>query len=351
MRLASSFLKETTGLYLVGVAGLCLLLSIDLLTVLARFLVEQGASLPTVGLLLAYKLPWFLHLSMPVAAVFAVMLAAGRRGRDSELKAAQAGGIPPSALLWPVVAWGLLLSALVLVNNGMVEPRAERAYQRVIDGFLYERPPAASQRNVSYHVEGTVFHAARVRADADEADTARLEGVLVRRPDGTLLTGRHGTWDAGEATWTLRDGQVVPPDGPPRASPEATVAFALTSRPEATLRGSATQTLAELRARVAQVRDAGGDASEPRFELHRRAADASSTVVFTLAAAALALRLRGRAAGFAWTIALVVVFWSLWTVSGSLFESAVLGPLVAAWSTPVLIGTVGLGLALLADRR
>lgn len=351
MRLAWSLLKETTGLYAVGVAGMCLLLSIDLLTVLARFLVEQGATLPTVGRLLAYKLPWFLHLSMPVAAVFAVMLAAGRMGRDSELKAAQAGGIPPRALLLPVVAWGALLSALVLVNNGAVEPRAERAYERVIDGFLYERPPAASQRDVSYHVEGSVFHAARVRAEPGDPDRARLEGVLVRQPDGTLLTGRDGTWDAEAATWTLRGGQVVPPEGTPRDADETTVAFALGSQPQATLQGSATQTLGELWERVQRVRAAGGDAREPTFALHRRAADASSTLVFTLAAAALALRLRGRAAGFAWTIALVVTFWTLWTVSGSLFESAVLGPVTAAWATPGLIGTVGAVLAAVANRR
>lgn len=346
-RLAWSLLKETTGLYVLGVAALCLLLSVDLLSVLARFLIEQDAGLGTVARLLVFKLPWFLHLAMPVAAVFAVMLAAGRMGRDSELKAAQAGGIPPSALLLPVVAWGVLVSGLTLLNNGEVEPRAERAYEAVIDGFLYSRPPAASQRNVSYLLDGTVFHAARMQARRDDPAVADLYGVLVRRPDGTLLTAREGTWDGREATWTLQDGQRIPTGAPPDPLGGVELAFPLPSEPSETLQSSATQTLGDLAERVTRVLAAGGDAREARFELHRRLADASSAAVFTLAAAALALRLRGRAAGFAWTIVLVVLFWSLWTLSAALFEQRVLGPVPAAWLTPAAVAMLG---ALLAWR-
>jgi hypothetical protein len=137
-----------SGLFVLGVAAVCLLLSIDLLSVLARFLVEQQAGPSAVLRLLVSKVPWFLHLAMPVAAVFAVLVSGGRMARDSELKAAQAGGIPPRALLVPVLAWGLAVSAVAVVNNGMVEPRAERAYQAIIDDFLYGRPPVASERAV-----------------------------------------------------------------------------------------------------------------------------------------------------------------------------------------------------------
>lgn len=332
-------------------AALCLLLSVDLLSVLARFLIEQEAGFTEVAKLLAYKLPWFLHLSMPVAAVFAVMLAAGRMGRDSELKAAQAGGIPPGALLLPLVVWGALISGLTLLNNGELEPRAEQAYQDVIDGFLYSRPPTASQRNVSYLLDGTVFHAARMQARRDDPAVAELNGVLVRRPDGTLLTGRDGVWDAREASWTLRDGQRIPAAGAPEPLHEVELAFPLPSDPQETLQSSATQTLGELAARVRRVLAAGGEAREARFDLHRRLADASSAAVFTLAAAALALRLRGRAAGFAWTIVLVVLFWSLWTLAAALFEQRVVGPVTAAWLTPAAVAAVGALLAWRSQHR
>src|SRR5690606_15654554 len=102
-RLARALLKETTGLYLIGVATICLLLSVDMLSVLARFLVQQGATLAQTGMLLLYKLPWFLHLALPIAVVFAVLLACGRMAKDSELKAAYSLGVTPGSLLWPLI--------------------------------------------------------------------------------------------------------------------------------------------------------------------------------------------------------------------------------------------------------
>ena len=91
-RLPRALLRETAGLYPLGVGAICLLLSIDQLSVLARFLIEQGASVTDVLLLLLYRLPWFMHLALPVGVVFAVLLTGGRMAKDSELKAAYSLG-------------------------------------------------------------------------------------------------------------------------------------------------------------------------------------------------------------------------------------------------------------------
>ena len=140
--------RETAGLYLLGIMAFCLLLSIDLLSVLARFLIEQGASVPEVARLLFYKLPWFLHLTLPLALVFAILLATGRMAKDSELKATYAAGVSPYRLLLPLVALGVLVSGATIVNNGFLEPIAERRYQAIIDAFVYVRPPNAAESDV-----------------------------------------------------------------------------------------------------------------------------------------------------------------------------------------------------------
>jgi len=349
IRLARALLGETTGLFLLGVAGVSLLLSIDLLSVLARFLIEQEADLATVARLLLAKTPWFLHLAMPVAATFAVLVTGGRMARDSELKAAQAGGIAPRSLIVPLVAWGVLISGAGVVVNGVVEPRSERVYQRIIDGFLYGRPPAASERDVSYLVDDTIFHASRIRADRDDPRQADLDGVLVRLPDGTLLTARSGRWRSDEGVWDLAEGWRLPADGDPVPRGPETLAFPLQVDPSTSLARGDTLPLGELRERIAERRAAGTDASEARFDLHRRLADATSAAVFVLAAAALALRLRGRAAGVAWTIVLVAGFWAAWTLSAALFDQGVLGPVAAAWATPAAVATIGVALALRSD--
>jgi lipopolysaccharide export LptBFGC system permease protein LptF len=336
-------------LFVLGVAGVALLLSIDLLSVLARFLIEHEAGVGTVLRLLAAKTPWFLHLGVPVAATFAVLVAGGRMARDSELKAAQAGGIAPRALILPLALWGVVVSLGAVVVNGQIEPRAERAYQRIIESFLYGRPPLASERDVSYRVGDTIFHAARVRATPEDPRSASLDGILVRLADGTLWTAREGVWDADEGVWTLREGWTLPPQGDPAPAQARSLPFPLELDPAASLAREDTLTLAELSRQLAERSGAGAAASELRFELHRRLADAASAAVFVLVAAALALRLRGRAAGIAWTIVLVAGFWATWTFSATLFEREVLGAVAAAWATPALVGLVGVALALRSD--
>ena len=335
-------LREASGLYLIGVAGLCLLLSIDLLSVLARFLVEQGATGEQVGRLLVFKLPWFLHLTLPVAVVFAVLLTSGRLAKDAELRAAYAGAVPPSALLVPLVAGGVLVSVLALVNNGWLEPLGETAYQAEIQRFLYVRPPAATQTDAAFAVPGQgVFSAARIRADRDDADQAELMGVLVILDDGTVVSAVRGRWDAAAQTWQLEEVERSTSTGERDRLDTLTLPFLLQATPEETLARPQQQTLSELQRRVASAVAAGADAAAPRFELHRRIADASSAAVFALVAAALGLRVRGRSGAFGWTIALLVAFWASWTLTGGLFESGVLDPVVAAWSTPLAVAAIG----------
>ncbi|HZW29000.1 MAG TPA: LptF/LptG family permease, partial [Trueperaceae bacterium] len=187
-RLALTLLRETAGLYLLGVAAICLLQSVDMLSVLARFLVQNEATLADTGRLLLYKVPWFLHLGLPVAVVFAVLLACGRMAKDSELKAAYSSGVAPASLFWPLIAFGFLVGLLSLVNNGFLEPRGEAAYQAKVDEFLYVRPPSELQVNVAYAYEDGIYFASRMRTGPEDLERAQLSGVLVVSPDGEVTT-------------------------------------------------------------------------------------------------------------------------------------------------------------------
>ncbi len=346
-RLARSLLRETTGLYLLGVAAICLLQSVDMLSVLARFLVQNEATLADTGRLLLYKVPWFLHLGLPVAVVFAVLLACGRMAKDSELKAAYSLGLAPARLFWPLVAFGLAVGAISFANNGFLEARAEAAYQAKVDEYLYVRPPTELQANVAYAYQDGIYFASRMRSVEGDASRALLSGVLVVEPDGSVLTALDGEWDSGARVWRLFAAERAAPGGRPEGAGAVTVPFALEATPQQTLVRPAELPLDALAQRLATVSAAGGDARELRYDLHRRVADAFSAPIFAAFAAAIALRVRGREAGFAWTMVLMVLFWAVWVLSGDLFASGALGPVVAAWLTPV---AAGLGAAAVAAR-
>lgn len=347
-RLSLYLLGETSGLYVLGVAAFCLLLSIDTLTVWAGYLIEQNATLLTVLKLMLYRLPFFLHLSLPIAVVFAVLLATGRLAKDSELKAAYASGVPPLALLWPLLGLGLVISVVAVLNNGYLEPRGEIAQDVLEASFYNARPSAETQREVSFNQPDGIYHASRIRADEFDETRAELTGALVYGEGGTVWSARYGIWDSVAKTWTLEEVEVLPQGGAPATQARVTLPFDVEADAGEALRAADVLTLTELRERIADGADAGRDISDDVFDFHRRLADAFSALIFVLIAGTLGLNLRGRSAGFGWTIVLIAGFFVLWTVSESFYQQGVLPPVAAAWLTSAVVGIIG---ALLAAFR
>jgi lipopolysaccharide export system permease protein len=346
-RLASYVLRQTAAMYVLGVAAFCLLLSIDFLALWAEYLLEQRAPLSTVARLMLFKLPWFLHLSLPVAVVLAVLLATGRLARDSELKAAYGLGVRPLTLLAPLLVFGLVVSGITLFNNGYLEPVGEQRYNRLVDSFFYTRPPNQVQSNAAYAIPGAgIYYASRIRSQPEEANVAELSGVLVILPDGTRVSAPRGIWDSNLREWVLEDSERIFPGSDPELIGQVRLPFELAAVAGQALSRRQTLSLPELAERITVLRKAGGNVREISFELHRRIADAFTAMVFVLFAGTLGLGLRSRGAGFAWTIVLLVAFWATWTLAGSLFETTVLGAVAAAWLTPVVVGVAGFGVAM-----
>lgn len=346
--LARYIVRETFWLYLLGLAAFWLLLSIDTLVTYSNFLIYYGASLGQVGRLMLYKLPYILHIALPVALVFAILLATGRLARDSELKATYAAGVPPLKLLVPLILFGFGVSLVAVVNNGYLEPLGVEAEDELVNSFYYDRPPAELQTNVAYRVpDFGVFYAGRVQADVDDPNRATLSGVLVIQNDGTTVTAPEGVWNSerGEQTWTLQDVQTTVPGGEPRLETQLRLPFSSDATASESLTRSDELTLSELGRRLSAARASGGETRDLAFTLHRRLADAFGAVIFALIAGALGLTLHGRASGFGWTIVLIVMFYVLWTLSGNFYEQRVLPPVTAAWLTSAVVGVVGLTVA------
>ncbi len=351
IRLASYLLRETSWLYVLGISAFFLLLSIDFLSVWAKFFVENDASLATIARLMLFKLPFFLHLSMPIAGVFAVLLATGRLAKDSELKAAYSSGIAPLSLLVPLLAFGLIISLLLLLNNGYLEPQSNDAYDREVNSFFYQRPPAETQLDASFFIEGEgIYYAGRIRSEAENRGAANLSGVLVIQQDGSIISAKNGIWDSGERLWVLTDAELLTKGEEPQQLNQIALPFDTSADTATALAKPASLTLSELRQRAQNIRAAGGDTRTVAYEFHKRLADAFSAFIFILIAAVLGLHLHGRSAGFAWTIVLLVLFYFLWTLSGNLFDQRVLSPAAAAWMTSAVVGAVGVILALLRLR-
>ena len=342
-RLARYLIRETFWLYLFGILAFCLLLVIDHLSAWASFLIRQNASLSDVARLMTYQTPGFLHVAFPIALVFAVLLATGRFAKDSELKAAYSLGVSPLSLFVPLLLSALTMSAIAFVNNGFLEPKGREARELLVQSFYSERPPLEAQDDVSYVIEGQgIYYAARIQSQADDDSKADLRGVLVSMNDGRLISSPDGVWDSVARTWWLESVQIIDGTGERQVAEELELSFELDSNVEDSLADPDKQTVFQLFQQLQLAKRTGLDSDELSFNFHRQIADAFSTLIFSIIAGSLGLTIKNRSAGFAWTIVLLVVFYFLWVLSGDLYKSAVLPPIVSAWFTSLVVGGCGL---------
>lgn len=335
-------------MYILAVLALVLLLSIDLLTVWANFLIREQASFITIVKLMIFKLPSFLHTALPVSVVFAILLASGRLAKDSELKAAQSLAISPIQMFKPFLLVGVLASSLALINTGYLEAISQRAYEKLEDSFFYTSPPPNSQTNSTYlNNDGSIFYASRIRASEEDKNLAELSGVIILGKDGSVISAATGIWDSNkeQRKWTLNDPELVASSGEVVHREKLDLNFDVSISATKNLSSKESLTLAELAQRIRETRLLGGKIRQMRYSFHSRIADALSAIIFSIIAAALGLQLHDRASGFAWTIVLMVLFWALWILSAGLFEKQLLSAFIAAWLPIVIASIISLLLA------
>ena len=198
-------LREVLVPYLVGVFLFAALLTFDLLSSLSGVLLSRGVGAREVGLLVLYRLPWTLSLALPLGLVFAVLVGLAGLIRRSELKAAYAAGVPPLALLRPLVLLALAVSLLNLLNLAELRPRSQEAYDGLLGRILYGEGGASGVlRRQVYAPPGLgVYFAEEVYP---EPEGNRLRGVRVVDERGRVYSAEEGLWD--EEGWRLK-GYVV----------------------------------------------------------------------------------------------------------------------------------------------
>jgi len=325
-------LREVSLPYLLGVLLFVGLITTDLLSSLSGVLLQRGTPITDVLLLVLYRLPYTLGVALPLGLVFAVLVGLARLIRDSELKAAYAGGVPPLSLVPPVLGLALAVAAVVFANSAWVKPRAEELFTYKLYQVYYGSEPSGTLYKQGYAPPGLgVYYAERVYPRPEGG--AALEGVRVIEPSGVIWSADHGVWLG--RSWILESPYRVEGTEAERWERVA-LSFPARYRPRLRARGYEGLYLSEL-AELARVDP------RARFPLMRRYADAVGVVVLTWLALVVGLSLREAAWAFALVVLLIFGYYVLWTAAARLAGVAAVGPW-GAWLPDLVYGGLAAGL-------
>ncbi|WP_371810010.1 LptF/LptG family permease [Deinococcus sp. JMULE3] len=322
-------LAEVTRWYAAGVALFLALQLTDALSSTVANLITYKPAFGTAAAAFLSLAPSFLNRSLVLAVPFAILLALARMQSDNELKAISAGGVPPLRLVWPLALPFLLVAAVTYGNANQFAPQGMARWWNTWYGVYNMTPPPPEQLRYTYAPPGALYYAGKVITPPG-SDEAQLQGVMVQRGQ-TILTASTGTWNTRTRTWTLLAPWETRPGQPPRAL-TGPVTVPQTDRLRPAIIEVEQTTTPVLRGRAADPGLPGTDRREAAFTVAQRTADPVTPIIFALAAGALGLLLRNRAAAFGAVLVFLVGFYVLWTTMPGLARAGAVQPDLAAWT-------------------
>jgi len=349
-------IKELGPPFAIGVGVFTFFLVIDRIFQLTDLVITKNVPFALVMPLLAYMLPGFLALTLPMALLVAVLLVGGRLAGDLEVAALKASGVSPLRLFRPFLAVGVVITLLIAWLTLVVGPWSSGAFQRQLFLILQSR----ASTGIKERTFSATFSQFVIYVDEVSASQVRLKGLLVsdeRNPEQSrIIVAREGRLLSDEATRriTLRflDGSISESDVGDRRRFRQTyfslydmtlpvdTPIAAVSREE---KPEKQMPVRQLLAEAQRLRGEGQPSAPYYVELHKRFALPVAALVFTLVGFPLGIRSHrgGRAAALALSFGIVVGYYILYN---SMEGFALRGRIpvgIAVWIPNAILAVVG----------
>lgn len=318
----------------------------EIAALIASGQVAPGFLLKAIGLLIPYVLVY----SLPMGMLTATLLVFGRFSAEHELTAARAGGISLLSLSAPVLAIGVLMSALSGWMNLQVAPQCRVAYKTMLFEYGLENTAALLTEKGF-----TDFPDHRVYVGSISGDTLRDVVIYQHDEAGNLKLRMHAEEaslgvDAKteQVMLTLRsvDGFEFS-DGKERTFVYSKYGpMALGKKTEASKqRPPKLKELGfgQLRARIAELKQQGKDPTPAQIQLHQKVALSFACIGFTLIGIPLAIRTHRRETniGIAMALVLVTAYYGLIVLGQALEGHPGLLPHLWMWVPNFLFQGIG----------
>lgn len=326
---------------------------------LIELVVNRGLPAIQILELLAYLLPAFLEVTLPMAMLLAILVAFGRLSADAELVAMRSSGVSLYQLLPPVATFVLGCALVTLALSLVGRPWGNRSMRDALWDIAQTHAAAGLKAQVfNDEFPGLVIYAEQI-----DGLQGRLRHVLIsdeRDPkQRNIIFAREGAMVSDETahTVTLRllNGAIHSTDPDTRSDYQTDfesydvnldLRQALADA-ERTEDRPAEMTLEQLDATIARKAEAAEPFGTELVEWHRKFAIPFACIVFGLVGVPLGIE-RSRAVksrGFAVSLAVIFAYYILLSAGQGLAQQERIPAVIGLWTPNVVFA--GLGVALL----
>lgn len=345
-------LSELLKPFFAGVVAFMIIMISNTLYIFAELIVKSNAGIDVVLKMVLYSLPAIIVVTLPVAYMFATLLALGRLGRDSEIIALRACGVSLSRIIFPVILLSLIISGIGFYIQEKTVPWANQQTLEVLKDMMRRDPLKAVKPKVFLSSEDRDFFVNDVDREKGElkevyvldqttnafpqiiaAETATREQNTWKLNNGILRKLEENGFIDHEIRFRGMEIQMeIKPD--------------LVFNNQLDVRSLASDDAQKL---IAEKKARGENTNKDELDYHTKFSLPLATFFTILLAAPIGIMFSkmGNYFGVAISIALVFVWYVTYSIFTSLGSAGTVSPLLAAWVQNIIFG--GLGLLLLME--
>lgn len=356
MKIFDTYLtREFIGPFLFCVFGFTVVLLSGLLFQLTDLIFVNEVAVFTVGKMLLYRIPATAVMTLPIATLFATLLAIGRLVQDNEMTVMRGSGVSFPRLVAPILVLGLLISVLTFWASEAIVPVTNNKFENILRQIIFSDGVPIVEENVFFHGgEDRYFYIGEVQTKTNE-----LKKILVYELSDTkfpsIISAKTGIFQ--DHTWVLFDGVFQELDGDGFVQFESRFQrMEIVTEQEGEIYLGNQRTVDEMSRKelgeyIERFQRSGLKVRSFVVDYHMKLSLPMSSFVFALFAAPLALRGRGgRSFGIVVSLIILLFYYVSVSISRSLGVNEVLPPVVAAWLVNTLFAVSGFVILSFSDR-
>ncbi|GAB6189072.1 LptF/LptG family permease [Marinitoga arctica] len=349
--------KEFTAPFFMGLVGFIVFVSVELLYQLSDIIVRNKVGIDKLFLLIAFHIPYFVVMGIPVGILFSIFWVLSRLSNDNEIIALQSLGIPSKRIVIPFLVLSMILSITTFFLYDTIVPKSNMKAKEAISKYVYKNVEANIEMNKFVEVEKNKKYLYVRRIDKD---SGILYGILLYDVDYSKTTVFHAEKAFKDKDkWYMENGRIF------RLTDNGLLKLDITFKKleldisknvEEYLRFSKSpndMTTKELKHKIEITQKLGGDASALIVGYQEKFSNSVAPIVIALLGVALSLfiNLRSKSWSVISTFVLVVLYQGSGAWLSALGKEKIINPYLAPWIPNIIFGLVGIILFLLLDTR